>query len=337
MGQVRAFVPYLATGTDYALCFVFTSSEYFSPSAWLCVSGAVASGRLAAANFDIAVTGTEGLGAMLNRNFYGSIWNAWAYKETEAAASTYLLAQDSDHVMIVGTFQGKGTVSRMKIETAKTDLVLNIDAGTPLTAETTNITTKQATVANQNSDIIYIDPPTNGMAQFKGLTTTANQKLYLQVICLGVAPVYSTWAKSATSGDDALSFIVNCYTGIPQCGVKLTTGYSSLNSTHADVSQTTNCLADPRYLTWRSFLLQMAYDGTVSWFRVDSYWNSAAKAAASTWGPGIILSVNYLSSGAGDDNDGTTDLGKTFIFSYHDGSGVQLNHVDTGTTPHASN
>lgn len=48
------------------------------------------------------------------------------------------------------------------------------------------------------------------------------------------------------------------------------------------------------------------------------------------------MSTNAYSAG-GDDNDGSTDLGKTFIFSYHDGSGIQLNHVDTGTTPHASN
>lgn len=29
------------------------------------------------------------------------------------------------------------------------------------------------------TSIVYIDPPTNGMAQFKGLTTSTNQKKYL--------------------------------------------------------------------------------------------------------------------------------------------------------------
>lgn len=74
------------------------------------------------------------------------------------------------------------------------------------------------------------------MAQFKGLTTTSAQKFYLQVICVGVAPVYTTWAKSAASGTDVLSFIINCYTGIPQCGVKLTNGYETINASHADIS-----------------------------------------------------------------------------------------------------
>ena len=40
MGQVRAFVPLFATGTNSQLCFVYTSSEYFAPSAWLCMKGA---------------------------------------------------------------------------------------------------------------------------------------------------------------------------------------------------------------------------------------------------------------------------------------------------------
>jgi len=52
------------------------------------------------------------------------------------------------------------------------------------------------------------------------------------------------------------------------------------------------------------------------------------------------LSTNlYADTGAGDDNYGnTTDiLGKTFVFTYADGSGIQFNHVTTGATPHASN
>lgn len=97
-------------------------------------------------------------------------------------------------------------------------------------------------------------------------------------------------------------------------------------------------MKDPRYLTWRSYIFKMQHAGTVDWFRVDSYWNSAGKAAASTWGPGIILSTWWQwTNTVGDDNVASTSFGKTFVFAYADGSGVQLNHVATGTTPHASN
>jgi len=113
------------------------------------------------------------------------------------------------------------------------------------------MTTKLARAAS-NSSILYILPPKAGMAQFKGLTATANQLLYLNVICVGVAPVYTTWAVPTTT---TLSFLLNCYTGIPQCGVKLTDSVTPLDSAHTDFTQHNTCLADPRYLTWRSFLI----------------------------------------------------------------------------------
>ncbi len=39
----------------------------------------------------------------------------------------------------------------------------------------------------------------------------------------------------------------------------------------------------------------------------------------STWGPGIMLSAN---SNTGDDNNGATDKGKTYVWAYANGSGV---------------
>lgn len=172
------------------------------------------------------------------------------------------------------------------------------------------------------------------MAQFKGLGASTNQLKYLQVICIGVAPVYTTWA--ITLSTTGVGFILNCYTGIPQCASTLVDGYTSLMGTDHASTEVSTCMSDPRYLTWRSFLIQMAYNGTVNWFRVDSYWNSAATSAASTWGPGIILSTSVVSE---DDNFGITTgvKGLTFVFAYADGSGVQLNHVATGTSPHGSN
>lgn len=77
-------------------------------------------------------------------------------------------------------------------------------------------------------------------------------------------------------------------------------------------------------------------DGTVSWYRVDSYWNSAATSFGSTWGSGVVLSTHYSS---GNDNAGavTANKGKTYVFAYADGSGVQFNHITFGSTPVATN
>lgn len=147
-------------------------------------------------------------------------------------------------------------------------------------------------------------------------------------------PVYQTWAVTLSTGAANSGFIVNCYTGIPQCASSLVDSITYLN-TSSSTTVVSSCMADPRYLTWRSFVIKIQYNGTVNWFRVDSYYNSAAKAAASTWGPGIQLSTNVLSE---DDNAGTasTVKGLTYVFAYGDGSGIQLNHIATGTSPHSS-
>lgn len=80
--------------------------------------------------------------------------------------------------------------------------------------------------------------------------------------------------------------------------------------------------------------IKYLYIGTQVWFRTDSYWNAASTEAASTWGPGIKLSANYASAA---DNNGTTNVGKTYVFAYSDGSGVQLNHLTFATVAPTSN
>lgn len=149
--------------------------------------------------------------------------------------------------MFVGTRQGTGVIGR----NALTAGAIDGEATATYIVPTTSVTS----YTNTNVGI-YVDPPTNGMAQFKGQTTSADQKKYLQVICLGVAPVYATWAQSLNGSGTDVGFIVNCYTGIPQCAVSLVDGFTSLNTSHTDFTQTNNCMADPRYLTWRSFLIK---------------------------------------------------------------------------------
>lgn len=92
---------------------------------------------------------------------------------------------------------------------------------------------------------------------------------------------------------------------------------------------------DPRYLTWRAMTIKIAIDGTQNWYRVDSYWNSASTEFSSTWGTGLIMSTNFINSV--NDNVGTTNLGKTFVFAYGDGSGIQFNHLTFGSGPPTSN
>lgn len=83
IGQVRAFVPLLSTAGNERLCFVFTSSEYFTASAWMCVDGDITMRLYVTDNeMHIPSSAAEGLGALLNKTYYGSIWNAWVYLET---------------------------------------------------------------------------------------------------------------------------------------------------------------------------------------------------------------------------------------------------------------
>lgn len=80
--------------------------------------------------------------------------------------------------------------------------------------------------------------------------------------------------------------------------------------------------------------LKVAYLGGLTWYRTDSYWDWTNSELASTWGPSIKLSANYVSAA---DNNGATYIGKTFVFAYSDGSGVQLNHLSFATVAPTSN
>lgn len=80
--------------------------------------------------------------------------------------------------------------------------------------------------------------------------------------------------------------------------------------------------------------MRLTIAGAQSWYRVDSYWNSAKTAFSSSWGPGLEMSAHWVS---GNDNNGATNKGKTFVFAYGDGSGVQLNHIAFASSPPTGN
>lgn len=222
------------------MCAVFTSSEYYAPSAVACVDGNSAT-TLTAAN------GAASANDSFNIADYGSIWAAWPFLATNSSASTFITGQTPDHLMIVGTRQGTGVVGRMDMNGTSGAPTLEVAATLTTATSTFNTYVVKDTTA---TNLLYFHPPTNGMSQFKGLTASSDEKKYVQVICLGVAPVYSTWATAAAD----MGFIVNCYTGIPQCGVSLVDSFTELNTLHTDYTQTNTCMADPRYLTWRSYI-----------------------------------------------------------------------------------
>ena len=250
--------PIYDSTTPY-FCMLFTSSEYFAATPFHCLKAKAATpDTLIAAS----LTSNATANVLANATF-GATWGFWPFDKDNTGTSTFLTGQVPDQIMYVGTIKGTGAISRMTFTSAAGIL----ETTATLTASTTGI----ATTA---TSIMKVDPPTNGMSQFKGLTTSTTQKTYVQVICLGVAPSYATWAidMNSTSNVTTRGFIVNCYTGIPQCASSLVDSKTYLNTTTATTVVST-CMADPRYLTWRSFILKIQYDGTVNWFRVDSYYN----------------------------------------------------------------
>jgi len=156
----------------------------------------------------------------------------------------------------------------------------------------------------------------------------------VRIFCKGVQPLFAAvYPKNLDTGADN-GWMLTCYTGISSCATKSnTTTLTILDNVTA--TESSDCMNDPRYLTWRVLTMRLKIDGTQVWYRTDSYWNSASTMYSSTWGTGLIMSTNVILSTA--DNNGTTNLGKTFVFAYGDGSGVQFNHLTFGTTPPTTN
>jgi hypothetical protein len=154
------------------------------------------------------------------------------------------------------------------------------------------------------------------------------------VSCIGVQPWYggTKWQSISTEG----GFILTCMTGISTCTEDLSWPRADDNVALKHLSETeiADCLKDPRYLTWRMMTIRTDYDGTKAWYRTDSHWDQAALVVGSSMGPGIKLSTHWLTD---SDNNGTADLGKTYVFALGDASGISLNHLTYATTSPATN
>lgn len=134
----------------------------------------------------------------------------------------------------------------------------------------------------------------------------------------------ATFAENLIGGTNN-GWVVSCYTGASQCEVSVTNMVLKLDD--ADVA---TCQNDPRYLTWRVMTYKIAVTGAIDWARTDSYWNDTATEFGSTMGTGVLLSVSVTSAIDNSTLPNTTSMGKTFVFAYGDGSGIQFNHLTFG-------
>jgi len=80
-------------------------------------------------------------------------------------------------------------------------------------------------------------------------------------------------------------------------------------------------------MTWRVMTLKIDYTGNTDWYRTDSYWNSASTEFGSTMGTNITLSSAFKQTYDNFVAKTGAAFGKTFVFAYSDGSGVQFNHL----------
>lgn len=121
-------------------------------------------------------------------------------------------------------------------------------------------------------------------------------------------------------------------TGISQCINDITAVVSTRSATNSllTTTQHATCLNDPRYLNWRQMSIVIEWDGTVVWWRTDSYWNPGSYVIASSWGPGTIMS-SHIASGTDNTTVTAADRSKSYVFALADGSGLQLSHITGGS------
>jgi hypothetical protein len=74
----------------------------------------------------------------------------------------------------------------------------------------------------------------------------------------------------------------------------------------------------------------LEWDGTVVWWRTDSFWNPTDYMIASSWGPGTVMS-SHISSGKDNTTTTAADQSKSYVFALGDGSGIQLSHITGGS------
>jgi hypothetical protein len=218
--------------------------------------------------------------------------------------------------MLCGTHKNYGTCVHWVL-TASTGATVPALLG----AASTSLFTTGGNVTSDGA--LKILAPAGGVGQFRGLTQDATADTYVEVICKGIVPIFigSVFPKTLHTTSSDNGFIVTCYTGASQCANSVLT-YTATTITDLSDTAAAACMLDPRYLTWRAMTVKFDWNGnTADWWRTDSYWNEASSSFASTWGTGLVMGPHFWTNTDNFVSTGT-NLGRTFVFAYGDGSGV---------------
>lgn len=122
---------YIITDTDIFNCFLFTGSEYYANSGFICIIAETNVQDFIPTNGSLTVgpAAAGSAGGELMVADYGSVWNFWIYDSDAGAVA--LNAQIVSHVMLVGTKGGKGVVGRQIVTPSGTkDTAANSTAHT---------------------------------------------------------------------------------------------------------------------------------------------------------------------------------------------------------------
>ena len=270
---------------------------------------------------------------------YGMINHLWSFSMADSTETVGLWNTTDTHVAFTGMRLGKGVFS-MAIFSDTTRAASSAADTSPYATPSPvwlNATASGVTQVGANAYTRQISSPAGGVAQFKGLTQAAANDKYVEVNCRMIQPYFGSTAwkdiNNTTAGTTGTSgFLVTCMTGISQCVNDHTAAVSGRTAANSLLTATehASCLNDPRYMNWRQMSIVIEWDGTVVWYRVDSYYNPAAHSIASSWGPGTVLS-SHIASARDNTTITTTDQSKSYVFALADGSGIQLAHITGGS------
>lgn len=207
---------------------------------------------------------------------YGEVLDVYGFSNVNGSR-TALYGVAYTHVIIAGKRLGKGMVGAVALlsNSGAVGVVTKTSATIPV--DILHGTATGVSYVN-NTSVREIRSPAGGIMQFKGLTQTTSNDQYVEVRCTGVQPYLAgatAWRNIANTAPTTESngFLITCMTGIAQCVMDVTVQLQAAATTLLSALEHKACIEDPRYLTWRMMNVAMKYEGTVQWYRTDSFWN----------------------------------------------------------------
>lgn len=111
---------------------------------------------------------------------YGSVRAFYAY--CKACTDSDLITSPWDELAFVGRLNKLGTIGSASI-------VPGVATAAPIVALITSVFTD---ATDASSGVVQIKSPTGGVLQFKGLSQGTTQDKYVEIICVGIQPMYYT-------------------------------------------------------------------------------------------------------------------------------------------------